>query len=153
MVVWLKNNGITFQKHGTTTRQHYATYKKQRLLQIGFWDERIDFNHVDKHYQGDPQYWIVSWWTSAEIYIGLVDNSEMAAIAWDFGKCGQCKPDKSCIGIVNGEIKGVKKTFFGKDYDGLCKHAGLRIKNPDISAIENIKKLILLSIREVDKKC
>ena len=125
-VAWLKDNGVTFQKHSTTTRQHYAMYEKQRFLQIGFWDERIDFNHVSKHFEGDPQYWGFSWCVPKEIYRRLTDNSEITAISWDLIKCGQCKPIEACTGV--------------------------RIRNPDISAIESIKKLILLSIGEDDRR-
>ena len=62
-----------------------------------------------------------------DVYNGLADNSEIPAIPWDFIKCGQCKPDSTCTGI--------------------------QIRNPDISAIEMIKKLILLSMCEIDEKC
>jgi len=125
-VAWLKDNGMTFQKHSTTTRQHYAVYKNQRFLQIGFWDERIDFNHVSKHIEGDPQYWSFSWCIPAKVYNSLADNSEIPAIPWDFIKCGHCKPDQTCTGI--------------------------RVRNPDIPTIESIKKLILLSLCEIDEK-
>ena len=149
-IAWLKANGITFQKHASTTRQHYASYKNKRLLQIGFWDERIDFNHVVNHYEGGPQYWGFSLLVAASDYNGLVDDCEMAAIEWAFPKCGRCKPGAICIGIVDGAAKGVTQTFFGREYDGLCKHARLEIKNPGNAAIESIKKLILLAMRGMD---
>ena len=151
-ILWLKDKGITFQKHNTSTRNHFALYKKQRLLFLRFWDERIDFNHVDNHNQGDPQYWVIER-PLLNKYMELIDNDEMTLIPWDFNKCGQCKPGKTCVGIVNGKVTGVKKVFLGKEYDGLCRLAGLRIKNPDNSAIESIKKLILLSMREINDKC
>jgi hypothetical protein len=149
-IAWLKVNGVAFQKHASTTRQHYATYKNQRLMQIGFWDERVDFNHVGNHHEGDPQYWAVSWCLPVREGDDSAYNTEMAAIAWDFNMCGQCKPDKTCDGIINGELKGVKKSFFGREYDGLCIHSHLRIKNPGNSVIESIKKLVLQSISEID---
>ena len=124
-VAWLKDNGIIFKKHSSTTRQHYAVYKKQRFLQIGFWDERIDFNHSDKHFEGDPQYWGISWCIPAKVYKNLADN-KITAVPWDFIKCGHCKPVETCTGI--------------------------RIRNPDISAVEMIKEFILLSICEINEK-
>ena len=124
-VAWLKENGMTFQKHSTTTRQHYATYKKQRFMQIGFWDERIDFNHVSKHFEGDPQYWGINWCIPAKVYKSLEDN-KITAVSWDLIKCGHCKPIETCTGI--------------------------RIINPDRAAVEMIKELILLSICDIDEK-
>jgi hypothetical protein len=156
--VWMRENKMPFKLNTSTTRSQRADYNGDRICHILVYDDEVDFNHVDRHYPGDPQYWSVSpclWhW---EEYEEVIVSEEWHSIFWDNMRyCNNCGskgrdagkiPQQPCAG-------GVSKTFFGKDFTGLCKNstpAFTTIRNPDDAAVKAIKRLIELEQKARDE--
>jgi len=147
--LWMRENKMPFKLNTSTTRSQRADYKGERICHIIVYDDEVDFNHVDKHNPGDPQYWSVSpclWhW---EKYEGYIVDERWQNIFWDNVRyCNNCSskgrdagkiPPQPCAG-------GVCKNFFGKDFNGLCKHstpAFTTIPNPDETTVNAVKNLL-----------
>ena len=149
--VYMRENKMPFRLNTSTTRSQRADYKGDRICHIIVYDDEVDFNHVDKHNPGDPQYWSVSpcFWHWEE-YENIIVNEGWQHIFWDNMRyCNNCSskgrdegkiPPQPCAG-------GVSKNYFGRDFAGLCKHsspAWTTIRNPDEATAAAIKKLLEL---------
>ena len=138
---WLRENSLKITLHSSTTRGHNVKIDGEYLCLMLFYGEH-DWNHVGKHYPGDPPYWSVSpvllrWAEYEEIIV----SEGWQGIFWDNMRyCNNCLSLERCTGAVS-------KTFFGRDLEGLCKPstpARTTIRNPDEAMLSAIKRLILL---------
>ena len=144
--IFMRENKMPFKLKSSSTRMQVAEYKSEHICHVFIYAED-DWQYGDQHNQGDPQYWSVTpILNNINKYEGLLMNQEMQNILWNnINYCRHyngngigCNPNKGCAG-------GRDLTLLGKKFNGIAYcYPHSRIKNPNATAIANIKKLLEL---------
>ena len=143
---WLRTTDFKIQLHASTTRGHNVKYNGVYLCKMLFFGEH-DWEHVDSHYPGDPQYWSISPnLVSSDKYAAEIRNEGLAKLSWKPNYCiHKVQPDKTLINNTCNacSVKGIDRLVFGEDFVQCC--VGFpAVKNPDDAELERIKRLLVL---------
>jgi len=155
---YMREYGLPFKLHTSTTRVQRASYKGYEICKIFLYDAD-DWSHVDIAREGDPEYWSVAPTLSHMSQYEDVIKSEGLQLDFNgriwwckhgshgserYGNCG-CDPNKPCAG-------GKDFTIFGEGFDGICKWSWPPVKNPDEKTIGIVKRLLDLEKQARDEE-
>jgi len=143
-VRFMRENGMPLRIKSSSTRSQRADYMKEPICNIFVYDEN-DWDKVDKHSEGDPQYYTISpFLIMFDMYEHRIAEERLDSIQWDsFRPCNVC--NKDCWS------KGVDRTALNKEFTHICWFMRPLVKNPDEEQLDGMKRLLLLEKQARDE--
>jgi len=150
--VYMRENGMPFKLHTSTTRSQRADYKGDHICNI-----LICGDEGDCYRPGGSPYWAIGpnlihmdkykdEIISEKLRLNFGDMIYRCSVAHPGSRGGKgCDPNKPCAG-------GRDLTIFGDGFDGICKWLWPAVENPDEATVRIIKRLLELERMARDNK-
>ena len=144
--LWMRENNMPLKLYSSSTRNHTVGYKGMALCRTIIAADDDLHNNLGKRFPPSPQHWVVTIFISdVNKYENSVADEKMKNFVWgNLNECGQCSSKCSNIG-------GKTLTLFDKEIENACNIQCVVIKNPDETAITNIKKMLVFEKRARDE--
>jgi len=143
---WMRTQEMPFKAcNSSSTRGRAADYMKEPICNILVYHEN-DWDKVDKHNEGDPQYYKISpWLIMLDLYEDRIIEEKLNKIKWDSYRPCDCVDRSRCW------AKGIDRTVLNKDFTHICWFMRPTVINPDEKTLGEIKKLLLLEKQARDE--